>query len=125
VRNGLIANSTLTLAGDRGGSRLNFQGAQTLGGTGQIVFATAGSGNSIWLSEAVTIGAGLTIRGGPGRIEGGTGALSNEGTILADGASQMPLLCKASRSSTKASLKQEMAQRSPSKEPGATSGRCV
>ncbi|WP_145030694.1 beta strand repeat-containing protein [Caulifigura coniformis] len=109
VQNGLTLNGTATLGGGGipgGGpaySGFVFEGNQTLGGTGTIVFANnfnnavaAGAGS------VLTIGSGITIRTGGAStlgylgfvhhfISGGTDDTStsiiNQGTILADGGS--------------------------------------
>lgn len=84
VVNGLTVNRMLTLAGNPNPTGLFFEGPQTLGGTGQVVFGGAGSLNFLSPNSALTIGAGVTIRGAPGSIGNATQPLINQGTIGAD-----------------------------------------
>jgi len=70
--------------------RLFFQGAQTLGGTGSVVFGLGfnSSANALFLENGtLTIAAGMTVHGAAGQISNlsGTTALINQGTISADG----------------------------------------
>jgi hypothetical protein len=86
----LTVNGVLTLAGTGAGTRVLFDGQaspgdQTVGGTGQVVFG--GSGPSVGLGvrfTTLTIGAGLTIRGGSGTLGDRSDPLINLGTIVAD-----------------------------------------
>ena len=89
---GAVVNGVLSLGiGAENGSIL-FQttAAQALAGTGQVVFDSTNAtfNNSVIASTGVTltIGPGITIRGGNGSLQGvGTGAtLINQGTIAAD-----------------------------------------
>ena len=90
VINGLTVNGVLTLAGTGAGTRLLFDGQanrgdQTLGGAGQVVFGGTGGFNALGVRSAtLTIGAGLTIRGGTGAIGEQSLPLINAGTISAD-----------------------------------------
>jgi hypothetical protein len=94
VLNGLTLNATATLqsnlsSGSLGNSTgFDFPGTQTFEGTGEVVFAGAGSANMVRSSdETLTIGADLTIcggHGGVGAVAGGTGSFANLGTIRAD-----------------------------------------
>ena len=72
VTNGLVLNSTLTLARYGVGSsavQLTFAGSQTLGGSGQVVFVNSGVCTGyqesvyVWASGTLTIGPGITIHG--------------------------------------------------------------
>ncbi|MEO8428278.1 MAG: Ig-like domain-containing protein, partial [Verrucomicrobiota bacterium] len=90
VMNGLTLNGTLTIAA-LSGAGLDFLGTQTLGGKGQVVFAEPGQYRLRPQSGTLTIGPGLTIRGGSGRIGGsslGASSIINQGTIAADVAGQ-------------------------------------
>ncbi len=89
VINGLTLNGTANL--DNSGI-LSFEGTQTLGGTGSVVFGGASvTGNRIALdgTGTTTFGAGTTVRGENGTIGnvlniGGTQTLANDGVISAD-----------------------------------------
>jgi hypothetical protein len=65
VVNGLTLNGTATLGYD---ARLYFDGTQTLGGTGTVVFQNLASSEPALISNAnnmtLTIGPGITVRGG-------------------------------------------------------------
>jgi hypothetical protein len=83
--NGLTLNGTLTVAPSLNrGAILYFTGTQTLGGTGQIVFAGTGVNRLSPQSGTLTIGPALTIRGGNGSIGEQSSPLINQGTISAD-----------------------------------------
>ena len=74
----------MTLASAGNSTGLAFAGgtlAGPLGGTGQVIF---GNHAVNFLSGSVTIGAGLTIQGGSGRIDASSGPLVNAGTIIAE-----------------------------------------
>jgi hypothetical protein len=88
VRNGLILNGTATLFGS---SVMAFQGDQTLGGTGAVVF---GGGLSQRLAiegaSTLTIGPDMEVHGSNGNVgrwvnTAGAGKLVNLGRIYADG----------------------------------------
>lgn len=89
VVNGLTLNGTANL---NNFGILSFEGTQTLGGTGSIVFGSSSvTGNRIALdgSGTTTFGAGITVRGENGTIgnhlnSSGTQTLVNNGTIHAD-----------------------------------------
>jgi hypothetical protein len=94
VRGGLTLNGTLRL-GSAGGSsfaQLIFQGSQTLGGTGSVVYGASTSnalyayGNGSTLPATLTIGSGVSIQGGNGTVSGyytvsSTDSIINNGTI--------------------------------------------
>jgi len=69
---------------------LNFAGTQTLGGTGEVVFADPGEGVWDWkeyvqgTSGTLTIGSGVTVRGLRGVVGNEGLPLVNQGTIRAD-----------------------------------------
>ena len=90
VVNGMTLNGTINI---NNSSLLNFEGDQTLGGSGSIVFGGSGGSNRIGIdggSKTLTVASGITIRGqngtiGPGQLVNGSGnALVNNGTISAD-----------------------------------------
>src|SRR5207249_2818683 len=54
------------------------------GGSGQVVFAGTREFNYLIGNGTLTIGAGLTIRGGSGQIGQATEPVINQGTISAD-----------------------------------------
>ena len=72
IKDGLtLSNSNVTLGNS---SSMYFQGTQTLGGTGQIVFGGGSStgqvyaqgGNSVATAATLTIGPNVTVNGGGG-----------------------------------------------------------
>ena len=71
VADGLTLDGTATLGGS-GGSNwgfLNFNGSQTLGGTGTVDFIGPGPYNALGLSSGtLTIGSGITVQGQSGYI---------------------------------------------------------
>ena len=88
IQNGLTLNGTLTLAGTTSYAHLYFSGgAQTLGGTGEVVFTGTSYGGYVSCQSYhnFTIGSGITLRGGPGILYAPYSAtLLNQGTIAAD-----------------------------------------
>lgn len=93
VLNGLVLNGTATLGTY---AHLDFNGSQSLSGTGTVVFNGAAALRQTASAGTLTIGSGITIRGGAGSgysgtigfasIWGGNSDVSviNEGTINAD-----------------------------------------
>ena len=90
VTGGMTLNGTVNV---NGSSLINFEGDQTLSGTGSIVFGSSASNNRIGVdggSKTLTVASGVTIRGengsiGLGQLVNGSGnALVNNGTISAD-----------------------------------------
>ena len=90
---GAVVNGTLTLGNNStqyGVLRFNTTAQQTLGGTGQVVFAYTSSlfNNMLAAGSGVTltIGPNTTIRGGHGvvRAEAASSVIVNQGTISAD-----------------------------------------
>ena len=89
VVNGLALNGTINLGS---GSYLNFQGSQTLAGTGRVVFDSNTSNrlNVDGTGSVLTIGSGVTISGHSGIIGnqfwtgGGGQAIVNNGTVNAN-----------------------------------------
>jgi hypothetical protein len=85
---GMVLNGRIDIGKD---SVLATQGTQTLGGTGEIVFADGQSANRLNIETgALTLGAGVTVHGqqgqiGPQAFVGGPASLNNLGTINADG----------------------------------------
>jgi hypothetical protein len=107
VSQGLTLDGATVRLGNRSGSAIStlmFYGTQTLGGTGTVIFGgvatsefVGGAPNTIIHyphspNDVFTIGAGVTIRGSAGRIEGHnpysdpawTNSIVNLGTIVAD-----------------------------------------
>lgn len=94
--NGLtLADATVTLADTSSntvtGTRLEFEGTQTLGGTGAVVFAGTTLYHFVRASSGtLTLGAGLTIQGNAsGTVGNGTLALINQGTLVAAAGQQI------------------------------------
>src|SRR5262249_22270109 len=69
-----------------GGGQVAFQGTQTLGGTGDVVFTDGDAGNQVYVSTAstLTIGPEITLDGTTGSV-GVAGAIMNQGAIASDG----------------------------------------
>jgi len=92
VRNGLtlLQGTTVTVA-DVGefiqtATRLVFDGAQTLGGTGEVILGGTADNNVLLpVGRPLTLGPNITLHGPGGATVGaGTGDLVNAGTIRAD-----------------------------------------
>ncbi|MBI3847133.1 MAG: hypothetical protein HY292_21100 [Planctomycetes bacterium] len=89
VTNGLTLNGSISLNSTGGGAALTFSGAQTLLGSGEIVFATSSSSNAVRPAlGTLTIGPTMTIRGGAGTIGQPGVAFVNRGAIRAQSAAQ-------------------------------------
>jgi hypothetical protein len=86
VTNGLTLNKTATLNGGGEGTTLNFDGTQTFGGSGELLFVGFPSTLIQPLNGSLTIGPGLTIRGGSGTVGNNANPLTIQGTVIADGA---------------------------------------
>ncbi|MCO5125183.1 MAG: PEP-CTERM sorting domain-containing protein, partial [Rhizobacter sp.] len=88
VKNGLTLNGTVNIGG---GSIFAPQGDQTIGGSGNIVFADNNGSNRLNVEAGnLVLGSGVTVRGVSGIIGnqsfvGGAAALTNNGVINADG----------------------------------------
>ncbi|MBI3959975.1 MAG: RHS repeat protein [Chloroflexi bacterium] len=91
IANGLTLNGTIRMSGK--GSQLEVEGTQTLSGSGTIRFEstpTTRLSRSILAYGAgvLTIGPGITIRGGDGaigeKVSGNKMDVVNQGTIIAD-----------------------------------------
>ncbi|MGO9915353.1 MAG: hypothetical protein ACLQIB_11655, partial [Isosphaeraceae bacterium] len=93
VTSGLTLNGTINLGNASGSTygRLNFVGAQTLGGSGTVLFG-GDSNNNDRITTAVssgdsgklTIGSGITLEGENGLIGNASLPLINQGTINDD-----------------------------------------
>lgn len=86
VINGLTLSNGVALrlgntAGTYVAAQVYFSGSQTLGGAGQIVFEQSSLGR-VYTSNELTVGPGITIRGGAGQIYGSS--IVNQGAILSD-----------------------------------------
>lgn len=93
VTGGLTLDGTISLGNASGttGGQLNFVGAQTLSGTGSVVFGGFSQGGNLITTAArggdsgtLTIGPDITIHGKNGLIGNSTLPLINQGTIDAD-----------------------------------------
>ena len=90
----MTLNGTATLGDSTGFGLLYFEGTQTLGGSGTVVFGTFDTRNALMVASAgttLTIGAGITVQGQNGYVGydpnfGGSPDVSvvNQGTIAAD-----------------------------------------
>ncbi|MGE3166740.1 MAG: beta strand repeat-containing protein [Planctomycetota bacterium] len=94
VRNGLtFAGGSIQMTTNNNFTDITFNGTQTVGGNGEIIFN--GSGNLVRnrlftnvASTTVTFGPGVTLRGRQGLIGTGTGSFVNQGTMRSDTAGQ-------------------------------------
>ncbi len=98
VTGGLTLNGTIDLGSSNGSSStagtLDFEGGnQALTGNGTVVFGSDESSNALFaegngssISVALTIGAGITIQGGSGNVNGvyGADSIILDGSIAAD-----------------------------------------
>ena len=82
VRNGLrLEDARVMLFG----ADLTFDGAQSLGGFGEVIFSGIGIDSSIDATGGpLTIGENITIRGNRGRVDGFTDGIRLEGTVSAE-----------------------------------------
>ncbi len=69
--------------------QISFNGNQTVGGNGQIVFA--GRGGAMQVQGNLTLGAGVTLHGTNGTVNIQSGSVLNQGTIDADGGGPLTL----------------------------------
>ncbi len=88
IVNGLaLFNATVRLGNAAGTTgKMYFDTTESLGGTdGTVLFGGSGS-NALYAGngDTLTIGAGITVRGGSGTIGGGNNTIVNMGTIAAD-----------------------------------------
>jgi hypothetical protein len=86
VLHGLTLDSTLTLTRSFGRPMvLEFAGEQTLAGTGSVVFADVDGWSQLRpTAGTLTLGPGITIRGGSGTVGDPNQPLVNHGTVHAD-----------------------------------------
>ena len=85
TQNGLTLNGTASINSN---SILAFQGTQTLGGTGTVVFGNTGSSNRFTIdasNSVVTIGSGVQLRGQNGTIGAQTFISSASTTLVNNG----------------------------------------
>jgi hypothetical protein len=84
--NGLTLNGTATLDGNPNPTQFDFDGEQTLNGTGTILFTDSNSGTTLVQPTAgpLTIGPGVTIRGGGGTVGNPSEPLTILGTVSAE-----------------------------------------
>ena len=83
IENGLTLNGTAYLGWTGYYGRLNFIGAQTLGGTGEVVFSDNGSNTLYCRCGVLTIGPDVLVHGVRGRVTCSAGFV-NQGTIRSD-----------------------------------------
>ncbi|MBL8416392.1 MAG: S-layer family protein [Propionivibrio sp.] len=90
INGGMTLNGTIDV---NSSSLINFEGDQTLAGSGSIVLGSTAAGNRVGIdggNKTLTLASGITIRGengsiGLGQLVNGSGnALVNNGTISAD-----------------------------------------
>ena len=93
ITGGLTLNGATVDLGNTAGStygQLYFNGTQTLGGTGTVLFGKSGSPSQVYEtaypSGTLTLASGITIRGSSGTLGGyySGDAVVNQGTISAD-----------------------------------------
>ena len=90
MTDGATFNGMVALVSAGNSTYLHFNGAQTLGGTGQVLLAgTTSSLDQLDGSGTLTVGTGITIHGAAGTISGDcANPLVNQGTISADTSNQ-------------------------------------
>lgn len=88
VEGGLTLNAMLTLndVNRNGGvAYVYFNGAQTLAGDGEVLFAGASTyENGLWMSGVLTIAPNIRIHGGSGTVGSQYGSVLLQGSLLAD-----------------------------------------
>ncbi|MGR8919142.1 MAG: hypothetical protein ACU85V_05945, partial [Gammaproteobacteria bacterium] len=87
VVNGVTNNGTWTLEGADADTYIQFNGAQTIGGSGEIVLGDSANNRIISNQAQITIGAGQTIRGA-GELGDNSASIVNQGTVRATGATR-------------------------------------
>ncbi len=97
-----LANGAQVAIGDPSSSgEIDFQGDQTIGGTGDFTFA--GAGGILRVIGNVTLGPGVTVDGTSGTLDIQSGGLVNQGTIDSDGGGTITLQYDSGTSWTNAS----------------------
>lgn len=98
VTNGLTLNGTALVGNPTNDSygSISFEGSQTLGGNGSVVFGNNCCNNALWLNDpgtVLTVGSGITVQGQNGVLGSFTASpwagpvdvgVINQGTIVAD-----------------------------------------
>jgi len=91
IVNGLTLNHATIYVGNAAGStygELYFDTAETLGGTGTVVFGKSTVDNEIdetaYGGGTLTLGPGITVRGSSGSLGGYESSIDNQATISAD-----------------------------------------
>src|SRR5262249_49640830 len=65
---------------------ISFPGSQSLSGTGELIFGSSiNNAIAVEAGGSLTVGAGVTIHGVNGTVDGSAATLVNQGTIAADG----------------------------------------
>jgi hypothetical protein len=90
IVNGITNNGTWEMNGTSSDTFVQFVGAQTLGGTGELVLGNDPQNRVTTTATVVTNGVAHTIRGG-GQLLNNTGGMINNGTIVADGTQQLAI----------------------------------
>jgi hypothetical protein len=90
IQNGLTNHGTWNMDAAGNLTRLTFEGAQTLGGTGSLVLSNSPNNQIHTDGTTLTQGAGHTIRGA-GRLLENSGGMINQGTIIADQATALTI----------------------------------
>ena len=87
--NGLTVNGSWNLNGGVNATDMFFNGAQTIGGNGEIVMSNTTNSRIFTSGSALlTIGADITVRGA-GKLGTNSSSIVNNGTITADQTTQM------------------------------------
>ncbi|MGR8919141.1 MAG: hypothetical protein ACU85V_05940, partial [Gammaproteobacteria bacterium] len=85
VTGGITNDGTWTLEGTDADTYIQFNGTQTIGGTGKIVLGDSANNRIISNGSEITIGAGQTIRGA-GQLGANSASFVNQGIVAADAA---------------------------------------
>ncbi|MCY2952434.1 MAG: hypothetical protein NTU53_10705 [Planctomycetota bacterium] len=99
IVNGLkLENGSLTIGAEDRSARVDFDGAQSISGTGAVVFGNHATNMIRPMSGVLTIGAGVMVRAtdGEGWLDTTNGGLVNQGTISASGTGMIRTMSGAS-----------------------------
>ncbi len=93
VRNGLTLNGIAWVGDGVSTGRISVEGAGPLGGTGTVWFTGPFTGvlSASGIADVLTVGPGVTVRGGSGILGSNTTGLDIRGTVLAETATALTI----------------------------------